>query len=132
MAAPDFSWEGMIDMCSSMGLLAKELYVYFTVPTNGMEPLGEHLEAHLSYQKKIQDDGIMVAAGPLRDPDKSDWEGEGMIIIRAQSLEEAKKIADADPMHANGARSYTIRPWLMNEGKITVEMTFSDKSAELV
>lgn len=132
MAAPDMSWDGMINMCTERGLLAKQLYVYFTTPTNGMAPLGEHLEAHLAYQNKIQDEGIMVAAGPLRDPDKSDWEGEGMIIVRAASLDEAKKIADADPMHANGARSYTIRPWLMNEGKITVEMTFSSKSAELI
>ena len=38
-----------------------------------------------------------------------------MVIIRAGSLAEAKEIAASDPMHASGARSYTVRPWLVNE-----------------
>jgi len=55
-----------------------------------------------------------------------------MVIIRAESLAAAKQIADNDPMHKSGARSYRIRPWLLNEGKVTVEMTFSNKGMNLV
>jgi uncharacterized protein len=37
-----------------------------------------------------------------------------MFIVRAQSLAAARAIAEADPMHASGARQYELRPWLLN------------------
>lgn len=117
-----------------MGLLAKKLYVYFTTPTNGLGPVMENVEAHLKYQHEIEQKGIMVAAGPFADDDEDLMTGEGMIIIRAGSLEEARAIADADadPMHQAGARSYRLRPWCMNEGKITLEVTFSDGGRKVI
>jgi hypothetical protein len=48
-----------------------------------------------------------------------------MVIIRADSLAHAREIAASDPMHVAGARSFTVRPWLLNEGRITVEVNFS-------
>ena len=60
----------------------------------------------------------------------------GLVVLTnvstADSLAAAKEIADSDPMHKCGARSYHIRPWLLNEGRITVEMTFSNKSVEVI
>ena len=73
----------------------------------------------------------MFGAGPFSDDAEQKWGGEGMVIIRAESLAAAKIIADNDPMHKSGARSYRIRPWLLNEGKITVEMTFSNKGMKI-
>ena len=29
-------------------------------------------------------------------------------------------MAENDPMHARGARSFTLRKWLVNEGSLTV------------
>ena len=49
-----------------------------------------------------------------------------MIIIRADSMEEATRIAEADPMHSSGARTFRIRSWLMNEGGFNLRVTFSD------
>ena len=92
----------------------------------------ENVEAHLKYQHEIEQNGIMVAAGPFADDNEEAMTGEGMIIIRADSLEEAKAVADADPMHQAGARSYRLRPWCMNEGKITLEVTFSDGGRKVI
>ena len=92
----------------------------------------EHLEDHLAYQQKIQDEGIMFGAGPFPDHEVANWEGEGMVIIRADALEAAEEIAANDPMHESGARSYRGRPWLMNEGKLTIELTYSDKSMKVI
>ena len=47
------------------------------------------------------------------------------LAVRASSLNEARSIAERDPMHANGARSFTIRPWLVNEGTVTVRLDFA-------
>ena len=132
MSEPVVPWDELVGKCEGMGLLAKHLYVVFTTPTNGMGPVMENLEAHLKFQGELEAEGIMFGAGPFPDDDEQRWGGEGMVIIRANSMAEAKEIADRDPMHASGARSYRIRHWLLNEGKVTVEMTFSNKSHNIV
>lgn len=130
--ADALNWTDSLKHFEEVGLLAKKLYVYFTTPTNGLGPVRENIEAHLAYQHEIEQKGIMVAAGPFADDAEENMTGEGMIIIRANSMEEARAVADADPMHKSGARSYRLRPWCMNEGKITVEITFSDGGRKVI
>jgi uncharacterized protein YciI len=113
-------------MQASKGMLQKQFYVVFSAPTNGIGPVMENLEAHLAHQCKIEADGIMVAAGPHWTDDEKQWEGEGMFVIRARSLADAKELAASDPMHKCGARSFVVRPWMVNEGGLTIRLTFSD------
>jgi uncharacterized protein YciI len=113
-------------MQASKGMLQKQFYVVFSTPTNGIGPVMENLEAHLAHQCKIEADGIMVAAGPHWTDDEKQWEGEGMFVIRARSLAHAKELAASDPMHKCGARSFVVRPWMVNEGGLTIRLTFSD------
>ena len=127
MADPVITWNEIIGKCEEIGVLAKKLYVVFTSPANGLGPVMENLDEHLAHQHKIEQNGIMFAAGPFATDDESQWLGEGMVIIRANSLAEAEQIAASDPMHASGARTYRVRPWLMNEGKISVRVTYSDQ-----
>jgi len=117
---------------ASKGMLQKQFYVIFTYPNDGLGPVMENLEEHLAYQVKLETDGIMVGAGPFWRDDEETWGGEGMVIIRANSLAEARKIAEADPMHASGARKFMVRPWLLNEGTITVKISFSKQERELI
>lgn len=107
------------------GMLQKQLYVVSTTPMNGMGPVMQNLDAHLKFQVSLEQRGIMIAAGPLWADDEHTWNGEGMVLIRADSLAHAREIAESDPMHASGARSFTVRPWLWNEGRITVQVDFS-------
>ena len=110
---------------ASKGMLQMQLFVVFTTPTNGMGPVMENIEEHLQFQVDLEQRGIMFGAGPFWADDEHTWNGEGMVIIRADSLEYAKEIAATDPMHSSGARSFTVRPWLLNEGRITVAVDFS-------
>ncbi len=110
---------------ASAGMLQKQLFVVFTSPTNGMGPVMENIEEHLKFQVELEQRGIMLGAGPFWADDEHTWNGEGMVIIRADSLAHAREIAETDPMHASGARSFKVRPWLLNEGRITVEVNFS-------
>jgi uncharacterized protein YciI len=80
----------------------------------------------------LEKKGIMFGAGPHWTDDEKRWEGDGMVIIRAGSLAEAREIAASDPMHASGARSFTVRPWLMNEGTVTIKLTYSDGKREVI
>src|SRR3546814_7767222 len=74
---------------------------------------------------------VYIAAGPHWADDEESWEGEGMIVLRAGSLAEARAVAEADPMHASGARTFRVRPWLINEGSITVKVSFAAGTREV-
>jgi len=116
----------------SMGMLQKQLYVIFTTPNKGLEPVLEILPAHLDFQVELERRGVMFGAGPFWSDDEKDWLGEGMVIVRADSVAHARSIAAADPMHISGARSFTVRPWLLNEGTLTVKIAYSDGSREII
>ena len=123
MSGPKITKHDILE--ASTGMLQKQLYVVFTTPTNGMGPVMENIEKHLQFQVKLEQDGIMLGAGPFWADDEHNWHGEGMVIIRADSLAHAQEIAATDPMHSSGARSFTIRPWLLNEGRVTMTLDFS-------
>ena len=123
MSGPQITKHDILE--ASTGMLQKQLYVVFTTPTNGMGPVMENIEKHLQFQVKLEQDGIMLGAGPFWADDEHNWHGEGMVIIRADSLAHAQEIAATDPMHSSGARSFTIRPWLLNEGRVTMTLDFS-------
>ncbi|MEM1288332.1 MAG: YciI family protein [Pseudomonadota bacterium] len=110
---------------ASKGMLQKQLYAVFTTPTNGMGPVMDNIEEHLKFQVELEQRGIMFGAGPFWADDETTWNGEGMVLIRAESLAHARQIAETDPMHSSGARSFTVRPWLLNEGRITVTIDYS-------
>ena len=110
---------------ASSEMLNKDLYVVFTKPENGMKEVMENLEEHLKFQVSLEKNGVMFGAGPFWEDNEIDWNGEGMVIIRANSLDHAKQIAASDPMHQSGARNFTVRPWLLNEGNIQVSLDYS-------
>ena len=130
MSEPQISAQDVLN--ASAGCLQKQMYVYFTKPANGLGPVMENLEDHLKFQVELEQKGIMFGAGPFWTDDEQRWEGEGMIIIRAGSIAEARKIAESDPMHASGARTFTLRPWLLNEGMVTMKVTYSDGGREVI
>lgn len=132
MAEEKSSWQQHIDKVTEKGLLAKQLYVIQTEPTGGMDVIFENLQEHLAYQLELERTGVMFAAGPLADDQCLEWEGEGMVIIRADSVEHAHQIASNDPMHKSGARKFRIRPWLLNEGSIAIKVTYSNGGREVI
>ncbi len=111
-------WMDYVKEAKTRGSLAAEFFVVTSTPIAPPEKLKEILPRHLAYQIEKQNAHALVFAGPLSDESGENMLGEGMIIYQAQSLDQAKAFADADPMHAEGARSYTIRRWLINEGHI--------------
>ncbi len=111
-------------------VVTENLYVVQTKPLVARDQILEALPEHLEYQVMLEQRGIMFAAGPLFDKD-AETHSRGLIVIRAQSFEEADKIAAADPMHAHGLRSYTIDRWRINEGAITLQVRFADRSVSL-
>ena len=98
------------------GSLALELFAVTSRPASTPEAIKETLLDHLSYQAELENAGVLALAGPLSDTSGELMEGDGLIIYRAASLADARSLAENDPMHLSGARSFTIRAWLVNEG----------------
>lgn len=124
MSEPKITKQDILE--KTPGMLQKQLYIVHTKPTNGLGPVMENIGPHLEFQIKIEQDGVMFAAGPIWADDEETWEGEGMVVVRAENLAHAREIAASDPMHSSGARSFTVRPWLVNEGGFNLRVTFSD------
>ncbi len=122
-------WQDYKAHARERGSLALELYVVESTPQVEPESLQATLPAHLEYQKHQERIGKLAFAGPLSDDTGELMEGTGLIVYRAGSLDEARQLADADPMHAEGKRRYRLRRWLINEGSFTVSVGLSDQSA---
>ena len=43
-----------------------------------------------------------------------------------------QQIAADDPLHNSGARSFVVRPWLLNEGTVTIKIDYSNGSREVL
>jgi uncharacterized protein YciI len=65
------------------------------------------LQKHLAYWRSLLESGKAMIAGPLSD--NGDLRGVG--ILRAQSVEEAKAAAEADPAVGSGYLVFQIHPW---------------------
>jgi uncharacterized protein YciI len=129
MDTPKVTREDLLN--ASKGMLQKQVYMILSVPTHGMRAVMENLPAHLEHQCKLERSGVMLVAGPHWTDDETMWEGEGTFVIRAKSLAEAQQIAASDPMHQSGARSFRVRPWLINEGGLRLRISFSDGKVEV-
>lgn len=63
----------------------------------------EAIRAHVRHLERLEAEGRLVLSGPF-----ADGEG-GTVIIRAESLEAARAVAEADPFVALGFEEFTVR-----------------------
>ncbi len=89
------------------------------------------LPDHLAYQAQLEADGTLVFAGPMSDESGDEMQGMGLIVYRARSFDHARELAANDPMHKAGARSFTLRKWLINEGSLTLSVRLSGQTVAL-
>jgi uncharacterized protein YciI len=110
-------------------MLGKKVWVVITRAVKSREEVMKVLPQHLQHQVRMEKSGAMFAAGPLKPAGTDAAPGMlGMFVLRAESEAEARRLADADPMHASGARTYDLYQWTMNEGRINISIDLSDRS----
>ncbi len=66
------------------------------------------IKEHIEYLRELERKSQFVLCGPFLDYDG------GMLMIKTSSLEEAKKIAEADPFIKNKVKTYEIRTCLLS------------------
>ena len=83
-----------------------------------------HLAEHLDYLIALEAQGKIFASGPMNVPGS----GDGMTVLKVDTEQEARAIAEADPLVKKAGRSFTLHPWTVNEGQMTVTVSFSQMS----
>jgi uncharacterized protein YciI len=70
------------------------------------------LQGHLANFQKLADDGKLIVAGPFGD----NGEMRGMLIFKLESVDEARKLMEADPTLSAGWLSLDLHPWVAAAG----------------
>jgi uncharacterized protein YciI len=76
-------------------------------------------------------DGNLTFARPMSDETGEHMQGIRLIIYCASSLDAARALAEADPKHKSGARSFVLRKWMINEGSLSVSVELSTQTVAL-
>jgi uncharacterized protein YciI len=63
------------------------------------------IAAHRTHLDALRGRGVLDASGPFTD------KSGGAYLIRAESLEDARALAFADPLHLTGSSEITVREW---------------------
>lgn len=77
-----------------------------SIPGKALSP--EVVNLHAAHLAELDDDGKLVLAGPI--PERAG----GLIVLRVASLNEAKAIAEEDPMVRGAYQTYELGTWLMS------------------
>jgi uncharacterized protein YciI len=91
----------------------------------------EVLPDHFRHFGALEMSGVLLGSGPLSPPDGVAETYEGMSIVRAESLEAARALADATPMVRHGLRTYEIFAWDISVGRFAVRVDFKSGAIEI-
>jgi uncharacterized protein YciI len=91
----------------------------------------EVLPDHFRHFGELEKNGTLLGSGPLTPPGSVAETYEGMSIVRADSIDAARAIADATPMVCNGLRTYEIFAWDISVGRVALRIDFKSGAIEL-
>ncbi|MEM7068874.1 MAG: YciI family protein [Pseudomonadota bacterium] len=112
-------------------MMGLELYVVRNELQGKAQDLVPHLKEHLIFMIELEKSGQLFASGPTYDAE-GNMTGEGLTILRANNIKEAEAIAKQDPFVKAGIRKGHVQKWRVNEGRMSLTVDFSDRSAMLV
>jgi hypothetical protein len=110
-------------------LLHRTLFVCLSEPVAAPEEILPHIPDHLRHLLAMEKSGVLLASGPFLEAGQVGL--RAMMIIRAKDLAEARRIAEEETLHKLGLRRFTIEEWQLNQGRISVQIDFSDQRGGL-
>lgn len=110
-------------------LLHRTLFVCISEPAASPEKIMPHIPDHLRHLVAMEKSGVLLASGPFLEAGQIGL--RSMMIIRAKDLAEASQIAHEETLHKLGLRRFTIEEWQLNQGRVSVQIDFSDQKGEL-
>ncbi len=89
------------------------------------------LVAHLQWMVAKEEQGKIFASGPFEVAGAERGAAGGLSILRAADEQEARGIADDDPLVRSGVVAYDMHAWLLMEGDLQLRVRLSQRSAQL-
>lgn len=130
MAGP-MKWDEYGAKCRENGNLAMEVFVCFTTPVQSRPPPADVMAEHKAYIAGLETSGAVFLAGPLSNEEGTHMSGSGMIVFAAGSIAEATALAEGDPMHKHGIRTFKLQAWRLNEGAPLPGLRLSQRSFDV-
>jgi len=125
------AWNDDKAIAQDRGSLAFEVYMAQSTPQKTPNQIKAVLPDHLAYLSGLEASGQVLMAGPTSHETGEHMQSMGMLVFRAASMDEARALVEDDPMHKSGARTFTLRKWLVNEGNISLAVGLSSGTVNL-
>jgi uncharacterized protein YciI len=93
---------------SPNGYRDEKYFLLFLTSIPGRSLSAEAVGLHAAHLAQLDNDGKLVLAGPI--PERTG----GLIVLRARSLDEARAIAEEDPLVQGRYQTYEVGTWLMS------------------
>lgn len=90
--------------------------------------LQEKLAEHVRWVMDLERQGRVFLCGPLT-PVADAAAPASMLVLRAESLDEAYELARQDPLVRHGVVTFELREWTIYEGAIPLFVSMSDGGA---
>jgi uncharacterized protein len=110
-------------------MLNKTFYVALRKPRD-LTHISEVLPRHIEWILEAERTGDVFLSGPFTGDGAPGPQG-GMSILRAPSLDVARKLIAEDPFIAEGVFEAEVRPWLLMEGNINCMITLSNQRVSI-
>jgi len=110
------------------GMIRQDYYLMHRRPAAPERKAAVLLE-HFQWLVAMEKAGHILMTGALFD--QQGRQGEGLTLLRAQSWQDAQRLAATDPFVMTGAVSFAIERWLLGAGHISLSVDLSDQRVTL-
>jgi len=110
-------------------MLKKRLFAALNKAVAPQEQMLPLMADHLEYMIKLESEGKLFASGPFIRPGV--LVGDGLTILRTDTLEEARSLMEDEPLIKRGLRTFDLHVWELREGRMTVQLNASTTSYQI-
>jgi uncharacterized protein len=107
------------EIASSMNMAIYYIYLLKKGPTWSPEEtpeINKLQESHIANFRRLHEVGKLAINGPLLDSLMEGGEIRGIGVLKANSLDEARKLVSTDPMVIANRLIFEIHPWMIAKG----------------
>jgi uncharacterized protein len=110
-------------------MLKKRLFAALNKAVASQEQMLPFIADHLEYMNRLESEGKLFASGPFIQ--EGVLVGDGLTILRTDTLEEARKLMEEEPLIKRGLRNFELHVWELREGRMTFRLNAATTSFQI-
>ena len=110
-------------------MLKKTLFAALNFVVAPGDAILPYVADHLRYMNDLEDRGLLFASGPFLK--EGVVVGDGLTILSTDTIEEARRLMEEEPLVKRGLRRFELHRWELREGRITVNLNASRSAFNL-